>query len=135
MGFATSITVSIFFIGFVITFSVAYPLIIHSYNDIQDSVRERQDLQLDRINTHIGYSSSVSAGGIINITLSNDGSTALHAGLSDVLLDGAYTTYSVNPSGLWLPGSNAKFTLSANTSMTHSIKIITENGIALYKEV
>ncbi len=135
MGFATSITIAIFFMGFIIISSIAYPIIFKSYNNIQESAREKHNLQMEKLNTHIDFFSFASESGTINITLSNDGSTALHAGRSDVLLDGAYITYGVNPAGLWLPGRNAVFTLNANTSINHTIKIITENGISLYKEV
>ncbi len=135
MGFATSITIAIFFMGFIIISSIAYPLIFHSYTDIQDSIRKKHNHQMEKLNTHVDVFSFASDGGTVNITLSNDGSTVLHAGKSDVLLDGIYTTYSVDPNGLWLPGRNAVFTLNADTSVNHTIKIITENGISIYKEV
>ena len=135
MGFATSITIAIIFMGCVIIATIVYPLVFHSYNDIQDSMKEKHTLQMKELNTHIGVSSAVSGSGTIDITVSNEGSTVLHASKSDVLLDGTYTTYNVNPGGLWLPGKTAVFTLNANTSLIHTIKIITENGISIYKEI
>lgn len=135
MGFATSITIAIIFMGCVIIATIVYPLIFHSYNDIQDSIKEKHALQIEELNTRIGISSAISGSGTINITLSNDGSTVLNAGKSNVLLDGVYSAYSVNPDGLWLPGKTAVFTLDADSSIIHTIKIITENGISIYREI
>ena len=135
MGFATSVTVAIFFMGFTIIATMVYPVIVHSYSDIQESIKERHTVQMEELNTHIDVVSSVSGSGIIDITISNRGSTVLHANRSNVLLDGTYSTYSVSPSGLWLPGRNAVFTLNTDTSINHTVKIITENGISTYKEV
>jgi archaellum component FlaF (FlaF/FlaG flagellin family) len=135
MGFAASIAVAIFFLAFMIIVAITYPLVSHSISDVRDSVKEKHDIQMKQLNTRLGIVSAVSGSGTIDITISNDGSTVLHSNKSNLLLDGIHRTYSVSPNGLWLPGRNAVFTLNANTSINHTIKIITENGISIYKEV
>jgi archaellum component FlaF (FlaF/FlaG flagellin family) len=135
MGFATSAAVAILFLGITILASITYPIMIDSFSKVQRSIDDEHELQMDELNTRISITSSVSSGVNINITLSNSGSTVLHASKSNVLLDGSYITYSVTPAGLWLPGENAVFTVNAGISGSHRIKIITENGISAYTSI
>ncbi len=132
MGFATSITVTILFLAFMVLASITYPAIFHSINIIQDSIEDKHELQMDELNTRISILSAAAGGGSISVTVSNNGSTVLNASKSNVLVNGSYTSYSVSPN-LWLPGKNAVFTVDA--SSYSRIKIITENGISAYKEV
>ncbi len=135
MGFATSITVAIFFLAFMLIAAVAYPAISHSTASIRDSINDKHKLQMDELNTRINIISAIKIGSNIYITLSNNGSTVLHANRSDVLVDGSYTAYSVSPNGFLLPGKNAVFTINADTAINHTVKIIAENGISAYTEV
>jgi flagellar protein FlaF len=135
MGFATSIAISIFFIAIMLIATVTYPVIFHSTTSIRDSINDKHKLQMSRLNTHINIMSATQTGGNINITLSNRGSTVLNANKSDILVDGNYTSYIVSPSGLWLPGKNAVFSVNADAATNHTLKIITENGISAYWEV
>ncbi len=135
MGFATSITIVIFFTAFMLIASATYPVISHSAKNIMDSTNDKQKLQMSQLNTRINLMSVIQIGENINITISNEGSTVLHAETSDILVDGNYTSYSVSPSGLWLPGKNAVFSVNAGAATNHTLKIITENGISAYTEV
>jgi archaellum component FlaF (FlaF/FlaG flagellin family) len=135
MGFATSAAVAILFLGITILASITYPVMIDSFSKVQRSIDDKHEIQMDELNTRINIISSVSSGVHISITLSNNGSTVLHSSKSNVLFDGNCITYSVTPTGLWLPGENAVFTVNAGTSGSHRIKIITENGISAYTSV
>ncbi len=135
MGFATSIAISIFFIAFMLIATVTYPAIFHSTTSIRDSINDKHELQMKELNTRINIISTIQIGGNITITLSNEGSTVLHADRSDVLVDGNYTTFSVSPNGFWLPGKNVVYTVNADAATNHRVKIITENGISAYAGV
>ncbi|MCE8425501.1 MAG: hypothetical protein J5U17_06955 [Candidatus Methanoperedens sp.] len=130
MGFATSITVAIFFLSFMVIASIVYPVLSRSYNNIQESIDVKHNIQLNELNTRINIlSTTANGGGNIDITVSNDGSTVLHANRSNVIVNGILSNYTVTPSGLWLPKKNAVF--SVNTGATSPpIKVITENGIS-----
>lgn len=130
MGFATSITVAILFLSFLVIGSIAYPVMFKSYENVQDSINEKHKLQMSQLNTKITIISTAANVSKIDITVSNNGSTVLHANKSNILINGSFSTYTVNPSGLWLPTKNAVFTVSADPASTHDIKIITENGIS-----
>jgi archaellum component FlaF (FlaF/FlaG flagellin family) len=130
MGFATSITVAILFLSFMVIGSIAYPVMFKSYENVQDSVNEKHKLQMSQLNTRINILSSSYSGGKYDITVSNNGSTIMHANRSTVILDGKYTSYSVSPTGLWLPTDSVIFTITENDNIQHRLKIITENGIS-----
>lgn len=131
MGFATSITVAILFLSFMVIGSIAYPVMFKSYENVQDSITEKHKLQMSELNTRISILNTTANGSnFINITVSNNGSTVLHANKSNILINGSFSSYTVNPSGLWLPTKNAVFTVSADPASAHNIKIITENGIS-----
>lgn len=125
MGFATSIAVVIIFVSLLITATVYYPLLLNSYKNLEESKNEKHEIQMEQLNTAIKIINITGN----NITVSNNGTTVLNASKSDVLVDGVYTTYTVTPSGLWLPGENAVFVVSGNYSR---IKIVTENGVSAY---
>ncbi len=133
MGFATSITVAILFLSFMVIGSIAYPVMFKSYENVQDSITEKHKLQMSQLNTKITIISTAANVSKIDITVSNNGSTVLHPDKSNILINGSFSTYTVNPSGLWLPTKNAVFTVSADPASTHDIKIITENGISELK--
>ena len=125
MGFATSIAVVIIFVSLLITATVYYPLLLNSYKNLEESKNEKHEIQMEQLNTAIKIINITGN----NITVSNNGTTVLNASKSDVLVDGVYTTYTVTPSGFWLPGENAVFVVSGNYSR---IKIVTENGVSAY---
>ncbi len=129
MGFATSVAVVIIFVALLITATIYYPLLLNSYKNLEESKNEKHEIQMEQLNTAIKIINITNSGNII-ITVSNNGTTVLNASKSDVLVDGVYTTYTVTPSGLWLPGENAVFTVSGTTYSR--IKIVTENGVSAY---
>jgi len=129
MGFATSVTVVIFFVAILIITSIAYPTLINSYRTIQDSQDDKHEIRMDQLNTAIDVKSIIDWNpNNITITISNTGTTVLDVNNMEILVDGLYTAYSAAPTGYWIPGTDVQFKVTASTTTNHQIMIITENG-------
>ena len=130
MGFATSITIAIFFISFTIIGTILYDDLYNSYSQIDDARRDQHEMWMDQHNTAIEITQIINTGGNnLMMTVENTGSTTLNTNDVTILLDGMYTTCTPDPSGFWTPGTDASFTVSA-TDEDHVLKISTENGIS-----
>ena len=131
MGFATSITVAIIFLAIIIISTITFPMMIQSYEKVQESKDDKHEIQMDQLNTAIGITNIIKSGGdSLIITVSNEGTTVLRGNNSNVLIDGVYKTYTVTPTGYWMPQTDAVFTVNASTSVNHIITITSENGIS-----
>lgn len=131
MGFATSITVTIIFLAIIIISTITFPIIIQSYEKVQESKDDKHEIQMDQLNTAIDITNIVKSGGDgLIIAVSNEGTTVLRGNKSNVLIDGIYKTYTVTPTGYWMPQTDAVFTVNASTSVNHVITITPENGIS-----
>ena len=131
MGFATSITVAIIFMAIIIMATITFPIMNQSYEKVQESKDDKHEIQMDQLNTAIDITNIVKSGGdTLIITVSNEGTTVLRGNKSNVLIDGIYKTYTVTPTGYWMPQTDAVFTVNASTSVNHVITITPENGIS-----
>lgn len=131
MGFATSITVAIIFLAVLILATITFPTMIQSYEKVQESRDDKHEIRTDQLNTAIDITNIVTSGGnSLIITVSNEGTTVLRGNKSNVLIDGIYKTYTVTPTGYWMPQADAVFTVNASTSVNHIITITSEYGIS-----
>jgi archaellum component FlaF (FlaF/FlaG flagellin family) len=129
MGFATSITIAIFFVSFLIIASMTYPILINSYKTLQNSRVTNHDIHMDQLNTAVDIIRLTDlTENSITITVLNKGSTVLNVDSSDILIDGLYANYSAAPTGHWMPLEEVRFTINTSTSSDHRISFITENG-------
>ena len=111
--------------------TISFPIMIQSYEKVQESRNDKHEIQMDQLNTAIDITNITAIGAdILRITVTNEGNIMLHANECSVLVDGIITNYSVNPSGFWSPRNYAVFTVSAKTNKDHIIKIITEQGVS-----
>jgi archaellum component FlaF (FlaF/FlaG flagellin family) len=131
MGFAASITTIILFVAIMIIGTIVYPTLFHSYEYLQEARDDNHEIRLDQLNTAVDITNVVKSGAdTYIITVSNKGTTVLHANKSNVLVDGWHKPYTVTPSGFWMPQTNAVFTFNASTATNHIMKIISENGMS-----
>jgi archaellum component FlaF (FlaF/FlaG flagellin family) len=129
MGFAASVATIIIFIAIIIISTITYPTLVKSFKNVADAKDDRHNIQMDQVNTAIDIIDISDIGGNqLQITVTNEGTTMLHASNASVLVDGMYTNYSVSPSGFWSPQNDAVFTVSANVDQNHVIKIVAESG-------
>lgn len=131
MGFATSIAVVIIFLAIIIISTVTLPIIMQSYEKVQESKDDKHKIQMDQLSTAIDITNIVKSGSnSLIITVTNEGTAVLRGNKSNVLIDGIYKTYTVTPTGYWMPQKDAVFTVNASTSANHIITITSENGIS-----
>jgi flagellar protein FlaG len=132
MGFGEISSHVIFFIASLIL-AVAVVSVIGTHTlGLTQNIKEKGSLLASRYQTDIV---------IINdplkisnsIYVKNTGKTALHPELVDVFIDGNYTepvSRSIEQGGsLWLPGDVLNLTMTSLPSGTHSIMVVTENGV------
>jgi flagellar protein FlaG len=119
MGFAASVATIIIFIAIIIISTITYPTLVKSFKNVADAKDDRHNIQMDQVNTAIDIIDISDIGGNqLQITVTNEGTTMLHASNASVLVDGMYTNYSVSPSGFWSPQNDAVFTVSANVDQS-----------------
>jgi|AntRauTorcE11898_2_1112593.scaffolds.fasta_scaffold124963_1 flagellar protein FlaF len=138
MGFSTSGSVAILFVGALVCLSTVYPVMETANERVTEATEARDDRALAQANTamnvtNVGYNASTDTL-IVNVT--NTGSTTLSVGGTDLLLDGTYvtdaTTRVEGDSGrtIWVPGEQLQFEVTGVTAEPGRVKLVTENGIA-----
>ncbi|MFC4407348.1 hypothetical protein [Haloarchaeobius iranensis] len=138
MGFSTSGSVAILFVGALVCLSTVYPVVETANERVTEATEARDDRALAEANTavnvtDVSYNASTDTL-VVNVT--NTGSTTLSVDGTDLLLDGTYvsgaTTRVEGDSGrtIWVPGEQLQFELAGVTSEPGRVKLVTENGIA-----
>ena len=135
MGFSTSISIVILFIGLLTIATSSYATIDRSTDLLAEAQVTQHERMLDQLNTKITITGIAIAGNNVTITVQNEGTTVLDTGKIDVLLDGEYVTPdSITPSGHWIPDRSIDVLLSdVNPPTNRRIKIIVENGQSDYE--
>jgi len=129
MGFSVSASTAIIFAGLFLAVGTLYPAVSNAHERVTDAEIERTDARLDMRNTEINI---VAVGPDGNLSVRNEGATALDVDEIDVVVDGEYqprSTYSRPPSELWVPGESISLT-SFTESPDNRIKVVTEYGIS-----
>ncbi|WP_440992234.1 flagellin [Haloarchaeobius baliensis] len=138
MGFSTSGSVAILFVGLLVCLSTVYPVMETANERVTEATEAREDRSLDQANTAtnvtaVSYNASTDTL-VVNVT--NAGSTTLSVEGTDLLVDGTYvtgaTTRVAGDAGrtIWVPGEQLQFEVTGVTSEPTRVKIVTENGIA-----
>lgn len=138
MGFSTSGSVAILFVGLLVCLSTVYPVMETANERVTEATEAREDRALDQANTAmnvtaVSYNASTDTL-VVNVT--NTGSTTLSVDGTDLLVDGtlrsAATTSVEGDTGrtIWVPGEQLQFELTGVTTAPGRVKVVTENGIA-----
>lgn len=137
MGFSTSISIVILFIGLLTTATASYTTIDRSTEILAEARDTQHERMLDQLNTEITITGITQDGSDLNITVRNDGTTVLNSSTIeiDVLLDGSYTTpSSITPPGVWSPDKSTNIILANENITNRRIKVVVENGESDYYE-
>jgi flagellar protein FlaF len=138
MGFSTSGSVAILFVGLLVCLSTVYPVMETANERVTEATEARDDRALAEANTAMnltGVSYNASTDTLV-VNVTNTGSTTLSVAGTDLLLDGAYetgaTTRVEGDAGrsIWVPGEQLQFELTGVTAEPGRIKLVTEYGIA-----
>ena len=127
MGFSISAVVVIFTASVIYMTTIYYPLMDMSYHNYLSAEQKANEMQYEKLNTKIAISSWEDN----NITIYNNGSTALNASKLNVILNGTLDSspLSIYPEGVWPPRTFINVTIGASSGR---VKVIAANGASDY---
>lgn len=138
MGFSTSGSVAILFVGALVCLSTVYPVVETANERVTEASEARDDRALAQANTAVNVTTvdyNASSDTLV-VTVTNTGSTTLSVDDTDLLVDGRLrsgaTTSVEGDTGrtIWVPGEELRFELTGVTTAPGRVKLVTENGIA-----
>ena len=138
MGFSTSGSAAILFVGALVCLSTVYPVMETANERVTEAGEARDDRALAQANsamnlTDVSYNAST---GTLVVNVTNTGSTTLSVAGTDLLVDGSYVNGATTRVGgdpgrtIWVPGEQLQFELTGVTAEPGRVKLVTENGIA-----
>ena len=135
MGFSVSGATAIILIALLVSAATLVPAVQDAANAQRTGVEARDDRMLNQQNTQIEVTEAVydSESTELTVRVENTGTTTLDADMTDLLVDGSYTTADTAVDGdagrtLWTPGSELRFEHTA-TSQPDRIVVVTEHDI------
>lgn len=143
MGFSVAAAAAILFAGTI----VAFTTVVASIEQAGDSLREAQERsdakRLDLLNTRISLVNGSTNGTAVDLNLTNNGSTTIHAKRIEVLINGTLATANttlrevegINSTDLWLPGQTLRLVVATTAGAPVAVKIVTDSGYAFYTKV
>lgn len=137
MGFSTSGSMAILFVGVLVAISTAYPMMSAANERVQTAVDDRGDRSLSQRNSDIELANVTynETTDVLVVRVKNTGSRALSVDDTDVLVDGQFQQgYATSVDGdgsrsIWAPGETLRVELSTSTRPGR-VKVVTEFGIA-----
>jgi flagellar protein FlaF len=137
MGFSTSGSMAILFVGVLVAISTAYPMMSAANERVQTAVDDRGDRSLSQRNSDIELANVTynETTDVLVVRVNNTGSRALSVDDTDVLVDGQFQQgYATSVDGdgsrsIWAPGETLRVELSTSTRPGR-VKVVTEFGIA-----
>lgn len=141
MGFSVSGATAIVFLGAVIAFGSAYPVIVDSTEAIADAQGQQSDRMLEQQNSDISVLTTTynRSNDTLTATVANNGTTALTVGDVDILVNGTYReaatveVVDAPDSDVWLAGETVRVQVSvtpATDGNTVRLKVVTGPGVA-----
>ncbi|MFB6070198.1 MAG: fla cluster protein FlaF [Halanaeroarchaeum sp.] len=148
MGFSVSASTAIVFIAAFVSVGIMYTAAFNGYERVEDATSVEMESSLARQNTAIDVTNvthdTSGTTDYVNVSVLNEGSTALSVTDTDVLLNGTYVdtfasrtvttdggTIEAGPNGtdLWLPNETLTVSIHRNVSEPIHVSVVTENGV------
>lgn len=142
MGFSVSGSAAIIFLAAFVCFGILYTTAYNSFERFDAAQDERAEQLLEQRNTEVEIVDvDTTNSNYLNVTVNNTGSTTLHVNETDILFNGTYQVpeqTSVDGQAdatLWHSGETLRMNVSYSTGTPVRVKLITETGIAAFREV
>lgn len=137
MGFSTSGTTVVVFVGVLIAFSAFYTSANGAYEDVMDATAARHERVLDRANTDVSIANASydATNDTLTVLVDNTGSRSLSVADTTLLVDGQYVTPDATTvdgdagTDVWPPGEQLTITVNRSTALDR-IKVVTDAGVA-----
>src|SRR6476661_8309323 len=112
MGFSVAAAAAILFAGGLVCFSVVIQAVTHANDDLRDAHLAEDQRTQERLDSHITLVNGTANGTVIDMNLTNDGSSVIHVGTLGVLVNGTLYTSNIttrtvdgsSATNLWAPG-------------------------------
>lgn len=139
MGFSVSGSFAILVLASFIAFGMLHTAGANSFERVTEATRDTYDDELDRQNTAIEIANVSHDGSVLDVEVTNNGTTTLSVEDTDLIVDNVYqrpddpdVTVQVveDPdSGLWHPGQTLSLEVSTSEAPGR-VKVVTEHGVA-----
>ncbi len=140
MGFSTTAAFSILFVFSLITFGMIYSVVSNTAKTYAVELRDKKERIESSTNTRLEILNlTTTASGAqhnLSVIVRNTGTSTLHPEYFDVLVDGLKYSFTYSSSPLY-PSTETQidvYGIPGGINTTHRLKIVTENGYAIYVE-
>lgn len=136
MGFSVAAAAAIIFAGGLVCFSV----VMQAVSSAQDDVQEAQALEAarlkERTDSRMSIVNGTANGTVVDLNLTNSGSTTIHSQTLDIMVNGtlytanvtARTVDGVSATNLWAAGQTLHLVIQAPVNGTATVRIVTDVG-------
>lgn len=143
MGFSVAAAAAILFAGAILSFAIVLESIESASETVRDAQASDDERRLAQLNTHISLLNGSANGSVVDLNLTNNGSSVIHINTIDLLVNGTLytpnitmkTVDGVSGTGLWSPGQTLRLTIAAPVGAPATVKIVTEVGYEFYAKV
>ena len=140
MGFSTVAAFSIIFVFSLVAFGLMYSVVSDIAKSYVMELGEKKERIEISSNTRIEITNltttPLAGNHNLNVTVKNTGTPTLHPESFDILIDGLRYSFVYSTTPLY-PSTEVEFGVSdipGGINTTHRLKIVTENGYAIYVE-
>lgn len=140
MGFSTTAAFSILFVFSLIAFGMIYSTVSGIAKTYAVELREKKERMERSVNTKLEIISfnttSSTAQHDLSVVLKNTGTSTLHPEYFDIIIDGLKYDFTYSSTPLY-PSTSVQIDVSGVTggiNTTHRLKVVAENGYAIYAE-
>ncbi len=143
MGFSVAAAAAILFAGAVVSFAI----LAGSMQQAADATREAEDVARERsmelAGTQVAIVNGTANGSVVELNLTNSGSSVIHVDTIEVLVNGTLRTANitlrevdgVQATALWAPGQVLHLVVEAPEGPTATLKLVTDSGFSFYGQV
>lgn len=138
MGFSVAAAAAILFAGAIVCFSVVMQAVDTANADLRDAQAAEDARIRERLDSRVTMVNGTANGTVVDLNLSNEGSSTIHVKSLDILLNG--TVYSLNittaavdgstATNLWAPGQTLRLVVAAAVTGPATLRLITDTGYA-----
>jgi len=143
VGFSVAAAAAIVFTGAVISFAILQGSLQSASDQVQEAQESQVSHQQDLLNTRISLLNGTANGTVFDLNLTNAGSTVIHKGSIDLVINGTLVTANITnatvdgvaASNLWAPGQTLRLIGTSLVVGPADIKLVTDNGYEFYGQV
>jgi len=140
MGFSITAAFSILFVFSLIAFGLIYSTVSDIAKTYAVKLREKKERMERSVNTKLEISGIITIPSAtqhdLSVVLKNTGTSTLHPEYFDIIIDGLRYEFSYSSTPLY-PSTSVQINVSGvsgGINSTHRLKVVAENGYAVYVE-